>query len=149
MRRAFTLLEVLVALAIFALGAIVLGGAYLNVLNAYDSAQRGSQNDQDVRFARAQLLAEPDHDKAEQGGDFESADGRRVRWHAKIESTVTADLFQVTFTCELGSTSGGALPTVTETFTVLRPTWADPVEESKLRQEAADRIAQLQGRNKS
>ena len=34
MRRAFTLVEVVVALAVFALGAIVLGAAYVNILNA-------------------------------------------------------------------------------------------------------------------
>jgi general secretion pathway protein I len=149
MRRAFTLVEVVVALAVFALGAIVLGAAYVNILNAYELAQRGNQADQDLRFARAQLLAEPDHDKAEKGGDFESADGRRVKWHATIEPTVTADLMQVTFVCEFAASNGGDLPAVTETFTVLRPTWADPVVNSKLRQEAQDRIKELQGRDRS
>jgi general secretion pathway protein I len=145
MRRGFTLLEVLVSLAIFALGAIVLGAAYVNVLNAYEAAQRSNQGDQDVRFARSLLLAEPDHDKAEKGGDFEATGGRRVQWHATIEPTVTADLFQVTFVCEFASAAGGALPAVTETFTVLRPTWADPVENGKLRQLTLDRINELQG----
>ena len=149
MRRGFTLLEVLVSLAIFALGAIVLGAAYVNVLSAYEQAQRSNQSEQDVRFARAQLLAEPDHDKAEKGGDFEASGGRRVKWHATIESTKTADLFQVTFVCEFGDAAGGALPTVTETFTVLRPTWSDPVESSKLRQDATDRINVLQGKAKT
>ena len=37
----FTLVEVLVALAIFALGAVVLGSAYLNVLNSYEAVSRG------------------------------------------------------------------------------------------------------------
>ena len=145
MRRGFTLLEVMIALAVFALGAVVLGAAYMNVLNAYEAAQRSNESDQDVRFARSQLLAEPDHDKAEQGGDFDSSGGRHVKWHATIESTVTADLFQVTFVCELADSSGGALPPVTESFTVLRPTWADPVINSKLRQDTQDRIKELQG----
>lgn len=145
MRRAFTLLEVMVALAVFALGAIVLGAAYVNVLNAYETARRGTQVDQDVRFARAQLLAEPDHDKAEKGGDFVSIGNRRVQWHATIESAGVADLFQVTFVCELAESTGEALPTVTETFTVLRPTWADATENAKLRQDASDRIKELQG----
>ena len=147
MRRAFTLLEVIVALAIFALGAVVLGAAYVNVLNAYDVAQRGNQVDQDVRFARSLLLAEPDRDKAEKGGDFDSGNGRRVQWHATIEATMTADLFEVTFVCE-SSESGGANVPVTETFTLLRPTWADPVVNGKLRQDALDRIKEMQGLKK-
>jgi general secretion pathway protein I len=146
MRRGFTLLEVLVALAVFALGAIVLGSAYVNVLNAYELVQRGNQADEDLRFARGQLLAEPDHDKAEQGGDFTAADGRQVKWHATIAATATADLFSVTFVCEFADAAAGGPQTVTENFTVLRPTWADPVENGKLRQDAFDRIAKLQGK---
>jgi len=150
MRRAFTLLEVIVALAIFALAAVVLGAAYVNVLNAYAAVGRGNQTDEDVRFARSQLLAEPDHDKAEQGGDFVSAGGGQVKWHATIETTTTADLFTVTFVCELPEASGsGAIQTVTEHFNLLRPTWADPVENTKLKQDAQDRIAKLQGKTNS
>jgi general secretion pathway protein I len=144
-RRGFTLLEVLVSLAIFALGAIVLGAAYVNVLNAYEQAGRSNQYDEDVRFARSQLLAEPDHDKAEQGGDFEAAGGGRLKWHATIEPTGTADLLQVTFVCELSSPAGGGQPTVTENFTVLRPTWADPTNNAKLRQDTVNRIKLMQG----
>jgi len=132
-----------VALAVFALAAVVLGSAYVNVLTAYEIAGRSNQTDEDVRFARAQLLAEPDHDKAEQGGDFSALSGRTVKWHATIEPTTTADLFRVTFVCELADAAGGP-QTVTERFNVLRPTWADPVVNTKLRQDALDRIAELQ-----
>lgn len=149
MRRGFTLLEVIVALAIFALAAVVLGAAYVNVLNAYAAVGRGNQADEDVRFARSQLLAEPDHDKAEKGGDFVSAGGSQVKWHATIETTSTADLFTVTFVCELPDATGsGATQKVTEHFNLLRPTWADPVENTKLKQDAQDRIAKLQGKTK-
>ena len=139
------MLEVIVALAIFALAAIVLGAAYVNVLSAYESVQRGNQIDEDLRFARAQLLAEPDHDKAEKGGDFTAPGGGQVSWHATIEPTTTADLFTVTFVCERADASGGTAQTATEHFTVMRPTWADPAENGKLRQDALDRIAKLQG----
>lgn len=145
---AFTLLEVLIALTIFALTAIVLGAAYINVLNAYEFAARSNQTDEDVRFARAQLLAEPDHDKAEQGGDFESVGGRRVKWQAAIESTATVDLFTVTFTCETTDPVRSEPQTVKETFMLLRPTWSDPVERGKLQQATLDRINTLQGKTK-
>ncbi|MEO6874272.1 MAG: prepilin-type N-terminal cleavage/methylation domain-containing protein [Opitutaceae bacterium] len=149
MRRAFTLLEVLVALAIFAMAAVVLAAAYLNVLNAYETVSRGNQSDEDVRFARSLLLAEPDHDKAEQGADFTTTTGRLVKWHATIETTTMADLFTVTFVCELGDVAGTGSQTVTETFSLLRPTWSDPTVNSKLQQDAQDRIATLQGKEKT
>lgn len=146
---AFTLLEVIVALAIFALAAVVLGAAYVNILNAYAAVARGNQADEDLRFARAQLLAEPDRTKAETGGDFAAGDGRTVKWHATIAATATADLFTVTFTCERPDAADGGTRATTEQFMLLRPTWADPAENTKLKQDAQDRIAALQGKPKT
>jgi general secretion pathway protein I len=149
MRRGFTLLEVLIALVIFALSAIVLGSAYLNVLNAYEIVSRSNDDLEDVRFARAQFLAEPDKQKAIDGDSFDTPSGKHARWHATIESTETVDLFQVTFVCELSDTSTKTPPPpVTETFMLLRPTWSDPAENSKLRQAAKDKIADLQGKKR-
>lgn len=148
MRRAFTLIEVMVALAIFALAAIVLGGAYVNVLNAYNLAQQSNHVSEDVRYARSQLLAEPDLNKAQIGNDFDSADGGHVKWHATIASAGVANLFQVTFVCEFTNGAGGGPPTVTENFTLLRPTWADPVADTKLRQDAIQRIRDMQATRK-
>ena len=147
--RAFSLLEVLVALMIFALAAVVLGATYVNVLNSYEAVSRGSARDEDVAFARAQLLAEPDRAKAEAGAEFDAPEGRRVRWTATLASTTLPDLFAVTFVCEISdSAKGGDSQKTTQTFTVLRPTWSDPVEKTQLRQAVQDRIAELQGKKK-
>ncbi len=142
--RGFTLLEVLIALAVFALSAIVLGATYVNVLNAYHVVNRTDAHEEEIRFARAQLLAEPDRKKAEEGGDFEAAKGGRVSWRAKIETSSTADVFQVTFTCEVAETNAKT-PSgpVTQTFMLLRPTWSEGIDMSKLRQDAKDRIIAL------
>ena len=42
-KRGFTLVEVLVALCIFAMAAVVLGSAYVNVLTGYEVVSRGVQ----------------------------------------------------------------------------------------------------------
>lgn len=142
--RGFTLLEVIASLVIFATAAVVLAAGYVNVLNAYEAARQGRAHAEDIRFARAQLLAEADHDNAEKGGDFD-VDGGRLRWHAKIEPTDTADLFQVTFICEIDDQKATQdTPPVTETFMLLRPTWSEGADATKLRQEAKDRILELQ-----
>lgn len=143
-KSGFTLLEVLVALAIFALAAIVLGAAYVNVLNGYEVARRATVSEPDVEFARAQLLAQADVELARQGGDFASADGRNVRWTAVIEPTGQADLFTVTFECEIeGSTMLKAQKT-TQVFRVLRPTWSVELDRNTLRAAARDRIVKIQ-----
>ena len=141
----FTLLEVLISLLIFVMAAVVLGSSYVNVLNGYDLAQRANERHEDIEFARAQLLAEPDHDKAEQGGEFDSANGRHVSYHAQIDPTQTADLFAVAFTCEINDPSAKKPETVTENFMVLRPTWSDPTTNSALLAAAKAKIAKLQG----
>ena len=141
---AFTLLEVLVALAIFALAAVVLGTAYVNVLNGYQIARRATVSDPEVQFARAQLLAQADVELARQGGDFESGDGRPVHWTATIEPTTQADLFTVTFECEIAAQSATNAQKTREIFRVLRPTWSVAVDRSTLRAASRDRILKLQ-----
>ena len=142
--RGFTLLEVLIALAIFAVAAVVLGATYVNILNAYHVVNKDDTRGEEIRFARSLLLQEPDRTKAEEGGDFEAAAGGRVSWRAEIEPSSTADVFKVTFTCEVSEINATApSPPTTETFMLLRPTWSEGLDMTKLRQEAKDRIVEL------
>ena len=55
MRRGFTILEVLVALAIFAGAAVMLSATYLNILNGYALIEHESDNQNEIKFARAML----------------------------------------------------------------------------------------------
>jgi general secretion pathway protein I len=144
-RRGFTIIEVLVALAIFALMAVVLGSAYLNVLNSYELARRANVNDGEVYFARSQLLTIADLQTAQNGAEFDDGNSH-VKWTAEIEPTTTTDLFTVTFTCTVTEASAPAPRVVTETFMLVRPTWSDPAARTELRQNAASRIALLQGK---
>jgi general secretion pathway protein I len=144
-RRGFTLIEVLVALAIFTLTAVVLGGAYLNVLNSYEVARRSNLNDSAVSFARSQLLSQADLQTAENGAAFDDGD-RHVKWTAEIEPATTTDLFTVTFTCTVTEPSAHEPRVVVENFMLVRPTWSDPTARTQLRQDAANRIALVQGR---
>jgi general secretion pathway protein I len=144
----FTLLEVLVALGIFAMAAIVLGTAYVNVLTGYEVARRATVSDPEAQFARAQLLAQADIELARQGGDFESAEGRSVRWTATIDPTETTDLFQVIFECEIAGTANTKPQILKQQFRVLRPTWSIDIDRNTLRAAAKDRILKgLEGVN--
>jgi general secretion pathway protein I len=141
----FTLLEVLAALLIFALTAVVLGGAYVNVLNSYEAARKSNVNDEDITFARSQLLTIADLQTAQHGMEFDDGD-RHVKWICEIDPATTTDLFSVAFTCTI-TEPGAAKPTVSiQNFMLLRPTWSDPAARTTLRQAAADRIALFQGK---
>jgi len=144
MRRGFTILEVLISLAIFVGAALLLGGTYLNIINGYAQIENQGDYKNEVKFARAVLLAEPDFDTAEKGGDFEATQGRRVSWKATIEPTDTADLFSVNFECQVDASELKQPVHINETFRLLRPTWSKPDERDKLRAAARTRILQLQ-----
>ena len=142
---AFTLLEVLIALAIFAVAAVMLGMTYINALNAYDLATRRNEYDADLRFVRSAVLTESDRDKVEEGGDLDLGNNRRAHWQADIASTDTVDLFSVSWTCEITDPARREPYRVTQTFLLLRPTWSDPVERTKLLEQVRQRILELQG----
>lgn len=135
------------SILIFALAAIVLASAYVNVLNSYLLVEKFAQSNADLSFARSLVLTEPDRKKLEQGGEFDTTDNRHVKWEVEILSTTTADLFTVNFTCMIGAAGEPEPQKTTQTFTLLRPTWSiDPAERSKLREEAKQRILELQGK---
>ena len=143
----FTLIEVLVALCVFAMVVVVLGASYLNVLNSYEMVSRGMVVNEDFAFARQQVLREPDRLKLEQGGEFETAGNGRARWSADIVSTLIPNVFNVTFTCEISDSSSPEPKKVTQNFTVLRPTWVtDAAERDKLKADVKARIYELQGK---
>ncbi|HUL53123.1 MAG TPA: prepilin-type N-terminal cleavage/methylation domain-containing protein [Opitutaceae bacterium] len=141
----FTLLEVLVALAIFALAAVVLGATYVNALNAYEAATRRNGYSEDLRFARMAVLTEPDRNKVEEGGELDLGGGKRARWQADVASTNTVDLFSVTWTCAITNPARPEPFRTSQTFLLLRPTWSDPVERATLLEQTRERILQIQG----
>jgi general secretion pathway protein I len=148
-RGGFTLVEVLVALCIFAMAAVVLGSAYLNVLNSYEAVARGTKVNEDFAFARQQVLNEPDRKKLEQGGEFDTAGGSRARWSVEIESSTVPDVYKVTLTCEISDLSRPEPDKQAHVFMLLRPTWViDQAERGKLKEDAKQRILEIQGKLK-
>lgn len=142
---AFTLIEVLVALAVFALAAVVLGATYVNVLNSYAVIDRNRDADEDVRYALSELRAIADLTTVEAGDQFDAADNGHVVWTCTVDPTTIADLFTVTFNCEITGRPGQTEPIkVTQVFTLFRPTWSDAVQRSQLLQDAKDRIVAIQ-----
>jgi general secretion pathway protein I len=150
---AFTIIEVLVALAIFLLASIMLASAYVNILNGYAIAGRSQERDDDIAFARQELLLAKDLTTAQAGDEFDTPQTptdlpRHVKWTADVEPTAIPDLFTVTLSLVI-TKPGGGQDAQNETFTLLRPTWSDPTDRTSLRQQETTRIMQLQGRQQS
>lgn len=141
-RRAFTLLEVLLALALFAGAVVVLASSYLNIITSLEAVKTDRAFDQEVRWVRDQVFQEPDLKELEKGGELRTADGGAVRWQASVFPAAVADLFTVELHVEMTAEKSGKSTQRehTERLTVLRPSWSEPVERSKLFEEAKQRI---------
>lgn len=139
--RGFTLIEVLISLAIFAMAAIGLAVAYLNVLSGYQSVARRQEGEEEWKLLRTIILSEPDREKVVAGGQLPLPDNTNLRWSATIESTAVADLFAVTVKSELDAVGNGDAHPHEEKIFLLRPKWSDPLERNKLRAASQERLA--------
>lgn len=145
-RRGFTLIEVLVSLAIFALAAVVLSVAYLNIIGSYRALGAHHQTDEDWKGLRAVVLTEPEAPKVEQGGRLALPGGRQLNWQAEIEPTDVADLFRLTLTADSPAAAGGEAWSRRQVMYLLRPSWSDPAERDRLRDLTRQRIAKERSR---
>jgi len=144
-RRGFTLIEVLVSLAIFALAAVSLGAAYSNVILGRIALQQDEQRLDDIARCRAALMETPGFDDVETGGDIHLPGGRTAHWKGKIEATAVSDLFAVELSCEIPTANGGEPEEISETRMLLRPTWSIPADRQKIRDDARQRLEKERG----
>ena len=145
-RRAFSLIEVLVALAIFALAAVGLGAAYTNVLLGRQALKQYDVGAEDLARCRAALLETVNYDDIEVGGDIYLPDDRMARWQGKVEPTEVSDLFTVTLSAEIQKETGGEfIPMKEETRLLLRPTWSTASDRKVIRDAAKARLLQDRG----
>ncbi|WP_218938672.1 prepilin-type N-terminal cleavage/methylation domain-containing protein [Oleiharenicola lentus] len=141
-RRGFTLIEVLVSLAIFALAAVVLSVAYLNILGSYRTLGAEQQLEEHWKLLRTVVLSEAEKEKVEEGGRVGLPDGRTLTWKALIEPTDIADLFRLTIEADAPGGNGTETWQRTQTIYLLRPAWSEPGERDRLREQTRQRMAQ-------
>ncbi|MBW7896017.1 MAG: prepilin-type N-terminal cleavage/methylation domain-containing protein [Opitutaceae bacterium] len=136
---AFTLVEVLVSLALFALAAVALSAAYLNVIAAYRDKDEAQDRRIAVELVRIAALTEPDRDALERGGTVDLPDRQTATWSARIEPTTVADLFRV----ELRWRTSGRSEEESHLQVMLhRPAWSEPGERDRLREASRQRLAE-------
>lgn len=142
---AFSLIEVVIAVAIFAMAATVLISAFVNALLA---RERGVSNDllnADIRAVRMQLLLEPNIEDAEDGDEYETLNSGEASWEAQIEPTNVVDLFKVQFNIRFSEPLEGLPGDYLETLYLLRPTWSEADERSELLQDKREALEDTRG----
>ena len=137
---AFTLIEVLIAVAIFAMAASVLMSAFVNALLSRESAAKYDRLNADIRAVRMQLLLEPTLEDAEDGDDYETIHSGEATWEAQVEATNMVDLFKVQLSIRFSEPPEGLIADYTETLYLLRPTWSESDERSELLQDKREAL---------
>jgi len=125
LRSAFTLLEVLLALGLFALASAVLVESVRNTLMAYESVRPDSQREQFFRFMLRSIVAIEDRAEMEDGGDWKLPDDSRADWEVEIEDGEMLNLFRANIVITLQADRFGGGEGDERRFEVFlfRPDW--------------------------
>jgi len=136
-RVGMTLIEVVVALAIFSAVVAVLSQAVSIALHAMDGLDTDDNREQEFRFAMREILQVSDREEFEDGGEIETLSSGLIEWEAEIEETEMLDLFRVDVKLtwvEQGDYDTGPVMREQQLY-VLRPAWSYPDERSSLLQD--------------
>ncbi len=143
--RGFTLLEVLVAMALFFMAVTFFSMTYLNTLMAIEGTRLNQGLEQDMAAIRRQALLLADIEEVEDGGDVVTGEHGLAHWTVEYEPTEVADLFLVTLTVELDpDDEENGVKEATEQFYLTRPTWMEPTERDELRAATKERLVENQ-----
>ena len=121
----FMLVEVLIALALFGLSAVILvDGAFVATRVAREMVDT-RELEQDLIWARSQILGISDYEKFSEGGDIEALSMGEVTWETEVEMTDVLDLYRVVLRLDYdGNEDYGIEPGTRESaMYLLRPTW--------------------------
>tara|TARA_B110000285_G_C15071022_1_gene587949 strand:+ start:306 stop:770 length:465 start_codon:yes stop_codon:yes gene_type:complete len=136
----FSLIEVVVALALFAMASVVLTSSFVNALLAREHGQSNDLRHADIRAVRMQLLLEPNVDDAEDGDRYDTLNNGTANWEASIEPTNVIDLFEVQLRIEFSDPQEQQAASHAETLYLFRPTWSKSDERSDLLQDKKDEL---------
>jgi prepilin-type N-terminal cleavage/methylation domain-containing protein len=128
-RRAFTLLEVTIAVGVFALMAVVLVGAVVQIQTAIFETKDDSGKEKFRRFVMRRALEASSRDALFSGSEAALPDGGNVNWTVSLDPTSIPDLHEVTIELTWADNTSETL-----TLRAYRPEWSQADERSALLQ---------------
>lgn len=145
--RRFTLIETLLALAVFGLAAVVLTTSFYDAQRALEWESRSLTYEKMADWAVDRILElKLDRDAMEKGDRVSTLDGGKLDWKATVEETRILDCFQVAFSF----TFSAALDDDEGAFIVNRlvyaPTWSEARDRAALLKEKMDRFESRKAR---
>ena len=138
--RGFTIIEVMLALALFGVAVTTFTVAYLNIINAIAAIQVDQAYEQDMSMIRLDAFSSVLVEDLEEGGEVFTGSHGEASWRVEYEPTLVADLFRVSLLVEIFDKEKDEMKEVEEVHYLTRPTWSDPVERAELRAETRDRL---------
>lgn len=128
----FSLIEVLLAIAILGIGIGVLAQALVNAITAVGSLESFDSVYNDVEFVTRRAMMVTDRQEFETGGEVPLPNDNTASWEAEVEETQTLDLFRVTFQIELPASD--TYPEFSNSFTVylFREGWMEGIDREVL-----------------
>ncbi len=142
-RGGFSLIEVVIAVAIAGIAFFALTQTFFNILLTLDDLESESDIQKDIRFVRRQIIQIQERDELEEGGEIETLDLGSAEWRVELEETTVVDLFRLELAVEFENPEGDEPINYEEILFLLRPTWSDPIDSSEILAEAKDRIEDL------
>lgn len=126
MKQGFTLIEVTVALAIFALAAVALTQSFLGGLFSLENFKFDDSKEDSLMFVYSKVISVKERGAVEKGGSIQTIESGIAKWSASIEKTAVLELYKVIVTVVFEDEKFANLKRPhQEEFYVYRPKWAE------------------------
>lgn len=133
MKKGFTLIEVTIALAIFALASVALTQSFLSGMFSLENFKFDDAQENSLMFVFSQVLSIKERPTLEKGGSIQTIESGNVKWNAKITKTSILDLYKLNINVMFDDKeSTKKHQTFHEEFYVYKPEWAESGERQEI-----------------
>jgi general secretion pathway protein I len=141
---AFTLLEVLIAVAIFGMAVVMFSQMLFAAVEGVQSLKEKHDYNADVRFVRRYILTIDNRDKLEDGGEISTITSGKAAWSVEIEPTALPDVMELKIKILFAGGDDKKEESFENSVYVLRHNLAGP-ENNELEEEQRKKIPGLRG----